>query len=140
MAELIAAYSPPMPNPVRNRNRKNHHGAKDNAVSAVAARYVPRVIMNSFLRPNRSVSQPKNSAPRQAPSTYIAAPNPVIWAWVMSMPLPGLLICPEMFPTMVTSRPSRIQTVPRPITIIQCHRDQGSRSRRDGTLVVTVPV
>src|SRR5579859_2085601 len=41
---------------------------------------------------------------------------------------------------MVTSRPSRIQTVPRPITIIQCHRDQGSRSRRAGTLVVTVPV
>jgi hypothetical protein len=58
----------------------------------------------------------------------------------MSRPLPGLEICPERFPTMVTSRPSRIQTVPRPITIIQCHRDQGSRSRRDGTLVVTVPV
>ena len=38
MAELIAAYSPPMPNPVRNRNRKNHQGAKDSAVSAVAAR------------------------------------------------------------------------------------------------------
>ena len=96
--------------------------------------------MNSFLRPNRSVSQPKNSAPTQAPRTYIAAPNPVIWDWVMSIPLPGLLICPEMLPTMVTSRPSRIHTVPRPITIIQCHRDQGRRSRRAGTLVVTVPV
>ena len=70
----------------------------------------------------------------------MAAPNPVIWAWVMSMPLPGLLSCPEMLPTIVTSRPSRIQTVPRPITIIQCHRDQGSRSRRAGTFVVTVPV
>jgi hypothetical protein len=140
MAELMAAYSPPIPNPVRNRNRKNHHGAKDSAVSAVAARYVPRVIMKSFLRPYRSVSQPKNSAPTHAPATYMAAPNPVICPWVMSMPLPGLLICPEMFPTMVTSRPSRIQTVPSPIMIIQCHRDHGSRSSRAGTLVVTVPV
>ena len=38
MAELIAAYSPPMPNPVRNLNRKNHQGAKDKAVIAVATR------------------------------------------------------------------------------------------------------
>ena len=70
MAELIAAYSPPMPKPVRKRNRKNHHGANENAVSAVAARYTPSVIMKSFLRPNRSVSQPKNRAPTQAPATY----------------------------------------------------------------------
>jgi hypothetical protein len=38
MAELIAAYSPPMPAPVMNRNTKNHHGANEIAVSAVAAR------------------------------------------------------------------------------------------------------
>ena len=38
IAELIAAYSPPMPKPVRNRNRKNHQGANDRAVSAVATR------------------------------------------------------------------------------------------------------
>jgi hypothetical protein len=38
MAELIAAYSPPMPAPVRSRNKKNHQGANDSAVSAVAAR------------------------------------------------------------------------------------------------------
>ena len=69
MAELIAAYSPPMPNPVKNRNRKNHQGANESAVSAVEARYTPRVIMKSFLRPNRSVSQPKNRAPIQAPAT-----------------------------------------------------------------------
>jgi len=75
MAELIEAHSPPMPNPVRNRNRKNHHGANE---SAVEARYTPRVIMKSFLRPNRSVSQPKNRAPMQAPATYVAAPEPVI--------------------------------------------------------------
>jgi hypothetical protein len=34
MAELIAAYSPPMPNPVRNRNRKNHQPDDDHPVPA----------------------------------------------------------------------------------------------------------
>src|SRR5215469_10682603 len=55
-------------------------------------------------------------------------------------PAAGCDSWPEMLPTIVTSRPSSIQTVPSPITIIQCHRDQGSRSRRAGTLVVTAPV
>ena len=38
MAELIAAYSPPMPKPVRKRQAKNHHGWNEIAVSAVATR------------------------------------------------------------------------------------------------------
>jgi hypothetical protein len=38
IAELIAAYSPPMPAPVKNRMRKNHHGANEKAVSTVASR------------------------------------------------------------------------------------------------------
>ncbi len=38
MAELMAAYSPPIPNPVRKRKRKNHQTEKEMAVSAVAAR------------------------------------------------------------------------------------------------------
>src|SRR5690606_26882140 len=58
----------------------------------------------------------------------------------MSRPLPGLASCGVRLPTMVTSRPSRIQTVPSPMTIIQCQRDQGSRSSLAGTLVVMVPV
>jgi hypothetical protein len=70
----------------------------------------------------------------------MAAPNPVTWDWVMWIPLPGCESCPEMLPTIVTSRPSRIHTVPSPMMIIQCQRDQGSRSRRAGTFVVTVPV
>ncbi|MFD3679946.1 hypothetical protein [Streptomyces sp. NPDC058613] len=41
---------------------------------------------------------------------------------------------------MVTSRPTGTHTVPSPITVIQCHRDQGSRTSRAGTFVVTVPV
>ena len=38
MAELIAAYSPPMPMPVRKRQRKKYQGSKANAVATVAAR------------------------------------------------------------------------------------------------------
>ena len=36
MAELIAAYSPPMPVPVRNRAHRYHVGFIENAVSTVA--------------------------------------------------------------------------------------------------------
>ena len=36
MAELMAAYSPPMPVPVRNRQAKYHAGFIENAVSTVA--------------------------------------------------------------------------------------------------------
>ena len=38
MAELIAAYSPPMPAPVKNRAAKKYQGAKANAVATVAVR------------------------------------------------------------------------------------------------------
>src|SRR3954470_11349422 len=44
-----------------------------------------------------------------------------------------------MLPTIVTSSPSRIQTVPSPITTIQWNFDQGRRSRRDGIRVSIVP-
>jgi hypothetical protein len=40
-------------------------------------------------------------------------------------------------PTNVTSKPSRIQVMPRPTTINQCHRLQGNRSRRLGINVST---
>ena len=36
MAELMAAYSPPMPAPVRKRQAKYHIGVIENAVSTVA--------------------------------------------------------------------------------------------------------
>jgi hypothetical protein len=56
MAELIAAYSPPIPVPVKNRQAKYQIGLIENAVSTVATVYTAKVSMNSFLRPNRSVS------------------------------------------------------------------------------------
>ncbi len=36
IAELIAAYSPPMPIPVMNRHAKKYQGANANAVATVA--------------------------------------------------------------------------------------------------------
>ena len=55
------------------------------------------------------------------------------------MPLPFAEIAPAIEPTIVTSRPSRIQTVPSPTTIRQCHLDRGSRSSRAGMFVSIVP-
>ena len=37
MAELIAAYSPPIPMPVMKRTRKKYQGLKEKAVATVAA-------------------------------------------------------------------------------------------------------
>jgi hypothetical protein len=56
-----------------------------------------------------------------------------------SMPLPFSVSRAATLPTIVTSSPSRIHTVPRPITTRQWKRDHGSRSRRAGICVVTRP-
>ena len=69
MAELIAEYSPPMPMPVKNRQRKKYQALNANAVATVAMMYTTSVIIIRRLRPNRSVSWPKKSAPTQAPAT-----------------------------------------------------------------------
>src|SRR5690606_23005764 len=60
-------------------------------------------------------------------------------AGVRPMPLPSSVSRAAMDPTMVTSSPSRIHTVPSPTTIIQWKRDHGSRSMRAGIRVVRVP-
>src|SRR5689334_12778955 len=55
-------------------------------------------------------------------------------------PEPSGLSASDNEPTMVTSMPSRIHTVPRPRTITQCHLAQGNRSIRAGMSVVILPV
>ena len=55
IAELIAAYSPPTPAPVKKRQTKNHIGFIEKAVSTVATRYSARVTMKSRFRPSWSV-------------------------------------------------------------------------------------
>jgi hypothetical protein len=68
IVELMAAYSPPMPAPVKARNAMKLAKFHENAVAAVASRYTPSVTKNSLRRPSRSVSQPKPSAPQTAPA------------------------------------------------------------------------
>src|SRR4051812_17087509 len=58
----------------------------------------------------------------------------------MSMPLPVSDSRDAIEPTIVTSSPSRIQTVPSPTTTRQWNFAQGSRSSRAGIFVVIVPV
>src|SRR6202042_693237 len=95
--------------------------------------------MNRRLRPNRSVSRPNSSAPTHAPATYSDAAQPATSAAEMLMPLPLAEIAPAIEPTIVTSRPSRIQTVPSPTRIRQCQLAHGSLSKRAGMLVSIVP-
>src|SRR3954453_19444682 len=72
-----------------------------------------------------------------APRMY-AEPAAPTWDAVSSRPAPFSVRRPPSAPTIVTARPSRIQTVPSPMTIIQCHRDQGRRSIRAGMSVSIV--
>jgi len=51
IAELIAAYSPPMPKPVRKRQNANDRKSNEKAVRTVAKRYTARVTRNMRLRP-----------------------------------------------------------------------------------------
>src|SRR5215210_401054 len=64
------------------------------------------------------------------PTSKLLSPSPVV----------GSASASDIDPTMVTSRPSRIHTVPRPITTSQCQRLQGDRSSRAGMSVVIRPV
>ena len=68
MVELMAEYSPPMPAPVMNRKSMKLSTFHDNAVAQVAVMYTASVMKKSFLRPHRSVSQPKNKEPSTAPA------------------------------------------------------------------------
>ena len=62
------------------------------------------------------------------------------WAVVIEMPLWLFVIVLPIAPTMVTSSPSSIQTVPSPTKTSQCHLDHGRRSSRAGTSVsMTAP-
>src|SRR4051794_1024292 len=56
----------------------------------------------------------------------------------MASPLPFSVSRPAIDPTIVTSSPSRIQTVPRPMTTSQCQRAHGRRSMRAGIFVSIV--
>jgi hypothetical protein len=67
-----------------------------------------------------------------------AEPAAPTWAAVSPSPAPSSVSRGPIAPMIVTARPSRIQTVPSPITTIQCQRDHGSRSIRAGMSVSMV--
>src|SRR3954469_15148617 len=67
-AELTAAYSPPIPAPVRARNSVKLKKFQEKAVRAVAVRYRAIVIVKSFFRPQRSVRYPNIRAPSTEPA------------------------------------------------------------------------
>src|ERR1700682_4721026 len=77
------------------------------------------------LRPRRSASRPKTSAPSTAPPMYAEAVQPISLAVRPSVSGPTE-------PTTVTSRPSSSQLTPSAITTRQCQRDQGRASSRAG--------
>ena len=133
MAELMAAYSPPMPSPVTKRHTAKKAKFGEKAVAKVAAAYTASVTRNSFLRPSRSVMRPKTSAPMTAPATYTEPARPTCVA--VSASVSPRSSTPPMEPTSVTSRPSSTQAMPSAITTRQCQRDHGRRSRRAGMSV-----
>ena len=83
-------------------------------------------------QPVREPAEEKRA--EQAPATYTVAAWP-IWPSVILIPEPSSVRREEIVPTIVTSRPSRIQTVPSPTSTIQCQRAHGNRSSRAGILV-----
>ena len=70
IAELIAAYSPPMPVPASARKIAKLMKFHESAVASVVTIYTASVIKNSRLRPKRSVKSPKTRAPIDAPTRY----------------------------------------------------------------------
>src|SRR5262249_62052489 len=101
---------PPIPAPVRNLNKAKLSRLHEAAVAAVATRYTESVTKNSFLRPSRSVSQPKKSAPSTAPAreALLAIPISVLGKCRLVFKRPARL------PASDTSGPSRVQGLPRP--------------------------
>src|ERR1700722_18889440 len=142
MAELMAAYSPPIPMPAMTRvpYRKRNHipPAGVIAVSPLPTRYTPSVIMNRLRRPSLSDSWPKNSAPMTSPMRYQVAmsatelaDSPRAALWVRSGPT---------FAAIVISSPSRTQATPSALTNLVWNLDHGSRSIRAGIRLRIVPV
>src|ERR1700678_4194157 len=134
IAELIAAYSPPMPDPAmilvayRNRNQCPPTGVA--AVRPLPTRYTPSVTMNRFRRPSLSDSRPKKSAPMTSPIRYQVAMSETaptdmcsVVFWVRSG---------RTLRAIVISSPSRIQATPSATTRWVWNLDHGSLSIRAG--------
>ena len=141
MAELIAAYSPPMPAPVRNRAgevpRGVHREGREHGGDRVDAERDQEQLLPAEpvgeLAEEQGADARAGDVRRSGDADLEAARGPGRRAT-------AALRASLIDPTMVTSSPSRIHTVPSPITTSQCQRLHGSRSSRAGMSVVIRPV
>src|SRR3954462_2820243 len=94
-------------------------------------------MMNSFLRPSLSDSDPKKSAPTTSPARYTVAMRP---AWVELIPIAACLVSrATTAPATVISRPSRIHATPSATTIRGWKGDHARPSIRAGIRLRMAP-
>ena len=135
MVELMAVYSPPMPAPVRNRNRAKLQKFHESAVAAVADEIDGERDEEELLAAE-PIRQPAEEHRAQHGAGKVGAagePN----LGIAELQHGALLQRAGDAPTSVTSRPSRIQVMPSATTTSVWKRPHGSRSRREGISVST---
>ena len=138
IAELIAAYSPPMPKPVRKRNsgegqkstdERGHHRRDE----VDRQRDEEDALASEPVGEAAEVERPEHGAGdvARAGEPMSVAERPSVSSRCRTAPSE---------PTSVTSSPSSIQLTPSASTTRQCQRDHGSASRRAGrSLRITAP-
>ena len=133
IAELIAAYSPPIPIPVRTGRGRNTRPRTRTPSPRSRRGRAPRD-HEQLLAP-APVGELAEEQRAEARAGDVERRGDADVGASISMPLPGSVRRGAIAPTIVTSSPSRIQTVPRPMTMRQWNLAHGSRSSRAGTLV-----
>ena len=126
IAELIAAYSPPMPAPVSARERGERQQSSTRAPWASVPNSVDRERdEEEAFAPERVGESPEDEARRRRPrrGTRVAVP-PICVAETQRA---GLCRDGADAPTRVASRPSSTHVMPSAKTTRRCHRDHGRR-------------
>ncbi len=131
IAELIAAYSPPMPKPVKKRQKANEAMSQENAVATVATRYTDERDEEHALAAE-AVGQATEEQRAEHRAGDVGRGRPADLARAESPSVSLRCNAGPSEPTTVTSSPSRSQLTPSAITTRQCQPDQGRRSRRAG--------
>ena len=122
-----------MPMPVRKRQTKKYQGANANAVATVAPMYSTERDHEELLAAVAVGELAEEQRAETGAGDVERGGDPDVRARQVEIPLPASVRRGAIAPTIVTSSPSRTQTVPRPITMRQWNRDHGSRSRRPGS-------
>ena len=136
IAELIAAYSPPIPKPVKKRKSQKRYALQEKAGGdgrdeVQAERGEEQLLAAEAIGQVAEEQRPDGGAG----DVERAADGDLVLADAERFLLGRRL---AIAPTIVTSSPSRIQTVPRPSDDEPVPAVQGSRSMRAGMRVSTV--